>query len=322
MPVIVGLVDGTIPVAEDFNGNYRRLNQAVGVNTAIVSYAPGDVLYASATDTLVRLPIGNPGDVLSVVGGVPAWTSSGATAAGTWQQRNLQGTLTAATLTVTADSLVLRGSGGATKLHEAVGATVIDPSAAGLNGRDQAGAFTGNQDLHAYWISNGVFVRGVWADSAPPTGPDLTTLPAFAGYTYWAYIGSYRWGAASSFTTARQRGRTVFYEGAQVVVSDGQAISETAVSVAGFVPVAALTWTGLLTAAYEGMPSYNFRLRLISGVDYDLPPAGANGYASLRAEVTFPNVSQQYFYLYGTAPGATIGHYGYVRAYTVGNGGD
>jgi hypothetical protein len=44
--------------------------------TKQISYATGDTLYASATDTLSKLPIGTAGDVLTVNGlGVPMWTS-------------------------------------------------------------------------------------------------------------------------------------------------------------------------------------------------------------------------------------------------------
>lgn len=44
--------------------------------TGQTSYVTGDTLYASATNVLSRLPIGSETDVLSVVGGVPAWVNS------------------------------------------------------------------------------------------------------------------------------------------------------------------------------------------------------------------------------------------------------
>ncbi len=40
------------------------------------TYATGDTLYASAANTLSKLPIGSTGDVLTVTGGVPAWAPS------------------------------------------------------------------------------------------------------------------------------------------------------------------------------------------------------------------------------------------------------
>jgi hypothetical protein len=41
--------------------------------TGIVSYQAGDILYASAADTLSRLAVGSSGQVLKVSGGVPVW---------------------------------------------------------------------------------------------------------------------------------------------------------------------------------------------------------------------------------------------------------
>lgn len=41
------------------------------------SYAVGDILYASAPTVLTKLPVGANGTVLTVVGGVPAWTAGG-----------------------------------------------------------------------------------------------------------------------------------------------------------------------------------------------------------------------------------------------------
>jgi hypothetical protein len=50
--------------------------------------------------------------------------------------------------------------------------------------------------------------------------------------------------------------------------------------------------------------------------------SGDTPFTAMREEVTWPNVSQQYFYLYAADPGATLGHFGYVRGYSVGNGGE
>jgi hypothetical protein len=52
---------------------------AIGVGyggTGISSYAAGDLLYASATTTLSKLPIGSEGKLLAVVGGALAWTNT------------------------------------------------------------------------------------------------------------------------------------------------------------------------------------------------------------------------------------------------------
>ncbi|MDO8270041.1 MAG: MerR family transcriptional regulator, partial [Candidatus Levybacteria bacterium] len=52
--------------------------------TGLTAYATGDILYASAADTLEVLPIGSTdGQVLQVQGGIPAWSSIALDAAGT-----------------------------------------------------------------------------------------------------------------------------------------------------------------------------------------------------------------------------------------------
>src|SRR5437879_1931761 len=83
MPTINQLVDGSIPTANDFNSNFTALNNAIGASTAIASFTTGDTLYASAANTLSRLPIGTPGQVYGVVAGVPAWTATASGMGGT-----------------------------------------------------------------------------------------------------------------------------------------------------------------------------------------------------------------------------------------------
>ena len=73
MPVLITLVDNTIPVAADFNTNYTNLNNAIGSSTSITTYVTGDIIYASAANTLARLAIGTAGQVLNVTAGLPSW---------------------------------------------------------------------------------------------------------------------------------------------------------------------------------------------------------------------------------------------------------
>ena len=319
MPTMTVLVDGAIPVAEDFNGNFRRLNQALGVNTAITAYLTGDLVYASGADTLARRAIGAEGAVLSVVSGLPAW-STAAGSVGTWAQRGLQGIVSTTTIAVSAHAVALRNSNKALVVHENVGTVTLDSGAVGLNGRDQTVAFSAGQDLYAYWISNGTTLRTVLADSVPPTGPDLTTLAAFSGYTYWGPIGPVRWNGLSNFIPLRIRGAQFFYEAQQAVISDGLATVETAVSVSAFVPAAATTWD-LGIWAYNQTNSSYVTIRVVTGADYDTKPAGVLAMVDLaRCTLTLPNISQQFFYLLAAANGAGAGLFGSVRGYRVANG--
>ena len=58
-------------------GTLAQVNGGTGFST----YATGDTLYASASNTLSKLPIGSAGQILSVVAGVPAWTAAPASGA-------------------------------------------------------------------------------------------------------------------------------------------------------------------------------------------------------------------------------------------------
>lgn len=49
--------------------------------TGLNSYTTGDVIYSSASNTLSKLPIGSTGQVLTVSGGIPAWSAAGGSTA-------------------------------------------------------------------------------------------------------------------------------------------------------------------------------------------------------------------------------------------------
>jgi len=56
-------------------GTLNETNGGTGQDT----YTTGDILYSSASNTLSKLTIGSPGEVLTVAGGVPSWAASPAT---------------------------------------------------------------------------------------------------------------------------------------------------------------------------------------------------------------------------------------------------
>lgn len=74
--------------------------------TGTGTYTTGDILYASATNTLSKLPIGSSGQVLTVSSGVPTWAAAGggSVTAGTNIQ-NVSGTISALTKTVSDSSM-------------------------------------------------------------------------------------------------------------------------------------------------------------------------------------------------------------------------
>lgn len=69
----VAVAGGLVNLATDVTGTLGTTNGGTGLN----SYTTGDTIYASASNTLSKLSVGSTGQVLTVVAGVPAWTSSG-----------------------------------------------------------------------------------------------------------------------------------------------------------------------------------------------------------------------------------------------------
>lgn len=61
----------TVRAANDITGTLPQANGGTGFST----YTTGDVLYASAANTLSKLGIGSSGQVLKQVGGVPTWAT-------------------------------------------------------------------------------------------------------------------------------------------------------------------------------------------------------------------------------------------------------
>lgn len=64
------------------NRTLTAANTATTGYTGQTTYATGDMLYASATNTLAKRTIGSTGQVLTVSGGVPTWATPGAGFAG------------------------------------------------------------------------------------------------------------------------------------------------------------------------------------------------------------------------------------------------
>lgn len=74
-PTSVTLTNGTgLPLTTGVTGTLAATNGGTGLNT----YATGDIIYASATNTLSKLVAGTNGFVLKLAGGVPTWQSASA----------------------------------------------------------------------------------------------------------------------------------------------------------------------------------------------------------------------------------------------------
>jgi len=87
-PSAGNLVDGELAINtadgklfyKDNGGNVQVIGwktvPATAGGTGQTTYATGDILYASATNTLSKLAAGSNGQVLTLAGGVPTWAAS------------------------------------------------------------------------------------------------------------------------------------------------------------------------------------------------------------------------------------------------------
>ena len=123
--------------------------------TGLVSYTTGDIIYASATNTLAKLGIGSTGQVLSVSGGIPTWSTPSANVSSF--QTSLSG-LTPSTATTGAVTLAgtLGPTSGGTGLTSYTQGDLVYATAANTLGR-LADVATGNA-----LISGGVGADPLW----------------------------------------------------------------------------------------------------------------------------------------------------------------
>lgn len=152
---------------------------AVNGGTGIATYATGDVLYASATNTLAKLPAGTNTYVLTMVGGLPAWSApSGGVASFQTSMSGLSPNV-ATTGAVTLSGILGSTSGGTGFSTYAAGDMIY---ASATNTLSKLGAGTNGQFLT---VSGGVptwttvSAGGVASFSAGSTG--LTPATASTG---------------------------------------------------------------------------------------------------------------------------------------------
>jgi hypothetical protein len=193
------------------------------------------------------------------------------------------------------------------------------------NGRDQAAAFGASQWLHIHAImGRGQAPAGI----VSVNGPGPPTLPS--GYTHYVYLTTVYWDASNHFLRFHQNDDRVSYDGRQVALNAGAATVDTAVSVSTLVPFVATdfdlnieSWG--VTADGTGAAISVLHLGFLPGTDthqlvtdFVVSPSTATRLPT--GDLTFPNVSQQFYYhhqvLNGSAPAATA----LVRSFRVPNG--
>lgn len=239
MATLITLVDGTVPVAADYNSNWVALNtEARGATvggTGIAAYSVGDVLYASATNTLSARPIGTRGQVLAV----------GASSLPTWQTAPVPGFMSrlagsrtnATTVNVTADYLTLVNASG----HPVtVSAVNVSPAitASGANGLD-SGSEANATGYYIWVIYDGSTVAGLLSVASTIGALTFPGAHTFARLVGWVYNDG-----SGNLVPYSQKARRIDYAGdstdgpRNVFTNTTGVTSFTSVSIAAFIPAA------------------------------------------------------------------------------------
>jgi hypothetical protein len=129
------------------------------------TYASGDILYASALNTLSKLAIGSTGDILTVTGGVPVWASPGSAV------------VTSAT---GVDAIKVNGDNGphpgAVTISLSVDATLTDPSGGPLGiALGNANSWIATQTFSSVAINGGA-IEGTTVGLTTPSTVNTTGL--------------------------------------------------------------------------------------------------------------------------------------------------
>jgi hypothetical protein len=159
--------------------------------TGLTSYTTGDSLYASASNTLAKLPIGSSGQVLTVVGGIPAWSSpaSGAsitddttTNATRYINFTSATTGTLSTIYTSSTKLQYNPSTGTltTTAFSGSGASLTSLSASNINSGLLTGTYGGtgvNNGSNTITLGGNLTTSGAFATTLTVTASTNVTLP-------------------------------------------------------------------------------------------------------------------------------------------------
>lgn len=149
--------------------------------TGVAAYTKGDTLFASATNTLSALPIGTTGQVLTVSGGVPAWSAAASgtvTSVSVVSANGFAGTVATATttpaitLSTSINAPLLAGNGTAiTAAGPVANASLANPATT-VNGQ------TCTLGATCVALAQTLYATGAGSDNAFTCAPS----PAWASY--------------------------------------------------------------------------------------------------------------------------------------------
>lgn len=185
--------------------------------------------------------------------------------------------VTAATVDIDADAVMLRTTGGSAVRVESVNLTV-DITASGANGLD-TGSEASSTWYYLWVIYNGVTTSGLISLSS--TAP---TLPA--GYNFKGLVGAVYNGTSGDLSSFYQKGRSVSRTLKQSL-SAGSATSITAVSLADAVPPIAISVNGYLQGRDNNSGSFT--------LDIWSDSSGTRGGTRFGSKVSNTSVNSSYF---------------------------
>ena len=189
-------------------GNATTLGTVVATKggTAQTTYTTGDILYASATNTLSKLAIGSTNNVLTVTGGVPVWSapSGGAsymlqpvrlatTTSGTMATSFANGSVVDGVALVTGDRILIKNQASVDNGIYTVNASGaptraadFTTGAATLTGGVEVYVLTGNVNVQTSWtcINATTIIIGSSVPSFQPTSQPGMVLVTASGSGY------------------------------------------------------------------------------------------------------------------------------------------
>lgn len=169
---------GALTLAGGLNGPLQANSGIVSATTSVgplyggtgqTSYSAGDILYASAANTLSKLPIGSSGQVLKVSGGAPTWGADATSGGGSGVWSTTTDSL-AAYPTGTSDVILIGASATSTtgNIFEVLGASLLRGALTAYN-TITAPTFTATSTLAAstlpYASSTAITVSGAASTS-------------------------------------------------------------------------------------------------------------------------------------------------------------
>lgn len=306
--------------AADLNGEF---NNILGNPISMISPTTGPINFNGQPHTgllpsVFSATSGSTGEPVAVLpSGMVGYLAVGPAVS---RVSGLLGTLSSQSGTFSADGYQMRSSSALTWMVAATSAYSANLGTAGpiAGGRDRAAAIS-STEVHWYAISTGpgsTSPAALVSSQAPPLGP---TLPSSAGYIGWTYLGGSPYSSASTTLPAAQffRGGSAYFEQRQNILGAGSAVVETAVPYSSFVPANAGSvqlYAAQTVAAAVQVP---VRIRVSSGLDYNVLIAGPTAASFDTSVCTIPTVNRTVLYLQDSNQGSLVLG---VLGYTMPNG--